>query len=454
MDLKELLRKGRGQLLEFLPQPEADALAETLVAFANADGGTILVGLSSVGTVLQEVEPEHLEGALLRAQAMCRPPVKTEWQPLETGHGTAVAISVPRSPELHSVSDGRVLLRSGEKNRPLSGEEIRHLAAAKDTGDYEQEVVPGASVADLNEKAIAEYAAKRRLRGPRGEKMTDMELLSDSGAVDAEGKPTVAGLLLFGRNPQRPLAHAGAVLVRFAGTEPGGRDGLPGYTRREEIGGSLNLVIETLWDVIQEEMRHESVISGLKREEQPEYPLPAVREAIVNAVAHRDYRLAGRRIEVRMFDDRMEIVSPGGLPGHITLDNIVEEHFSRNPRLVRGLFYWGFIEELGLGVDRMIDEMVQAGHPPPQFEATPFTFKVTLRNVRERPVSKWEKVLTERQIKVVHYLQEHDRVTNRDYHDLCPDVTPETLRLDLVDMVEKGVLLRIGDKKGTYYILK
>jgi ATP-dependent DNA helicase RecG len=179
-----------------------------------------------------------------------------------------------------------------------------------------------------------------------------------------------------------------------------------------------------------------------------------VREAIVNAVAHRDYRFAGRRIEVRMFDDRMEIVSPGGLPGHITLDNIVEEHFSRNPRLVRGLFYWGFIEELGLGVDRMIDEMVQAGHPPPQFEATPFTFKVTLRNVRERPVGKWEKLLNERQIKALHYLQEHDRVTNRDYHDLCPDVTPETLRLDLADMVDKGVLLRIGDKKGTYYILK
>lgn len=454
MDLKELLRRGRGQLLEFVPQPEADALAETMVAFANADGGTILVGLSTVGTILQEVEPEHLEGALLRAQAMCRPPVRTEWHPLDTGHGTAIAISVPRSPELHSLSDGRVLLRSGEKNRPLSGEEIRHLAAAKGAGDYEQEVVPGASLADLDEQVIAEYAAKRRLRGARGEKMTDRELLLDTGAIDEQGNPTMAGLLLFGRAPQRFLAHSGAVLVHFAGTAAGGRDGLPGYTRREEISGPLHRVIETLWDVIQEEMRHESVISGLKREEQPEYPLPAVREAIVNAVAHRDYRVAGRRIEVRMFDDRMEIVSPGGLPGHITLDNIVEEHFSRNPRLVRGLFYWGFIEELGLGIDRMIDEMVQAGHPPPQFEATPFTFKVTLRNVRERPVSKWEKVLNERQIKALHYLQEHDRITNRDYHDLCPDVTPETLRLDLADMVDKGVLLRIGDKKGTYYILK
>lgn len=454
MDLRELLRKGRGQLLEFMPQPEPEILAESLVAFANADGGTILVGLGTSGAVLQEVEPEHLESLLLRAQVMCRPPVRTEWQRMDTELGTVIAISVLRSPELHSLSDGRVLLRSGERNRPLSGEEIRHLASAKGTGDYEQEPVPGATAADLDEATIAEYAAKRRARGPRGERMSDAELLADSGAVDSQGTPTVTGLLLFGHNPQRLVAHSGAVFVRFAGTTPSGRDGVTGYTRREEVGGPLARVIETLWDIIQQEMRHEAVISGLKREERPEYPLAAVREAVVNAVAHRDYRLSGRRIEVRMFDDRLEVISPGGLPGHITLDNIVEEHFSRNPRLVRGLFYWGFIEELGLGIDRMIDEMLQAGHPPPQFEATPFTFKVTLHNLRERPVSKWEKVLNERQIKVLHFLQEHDRITNREYHELCPHVTQETLRLDLADMVDKGILLRIGDKKGTYYILK
>jgi ATP-dependent DNA helicase RecG len=454
MDLRELLKKGRGQLLELMPQPEVEMLAETLVAFANADGGTILIGLGTAGTLLEEVEPEHLEALLLRAQGMCRPPVTTGWQPLDTGRGTAIAISVPRSPELHSLLDGRVLLRSGTKNRPLSGEEIRHLASAKGTGEYEQEVVHGATEADLDGEIIAEYAAKRRLRGPRGEKLSSTELLSDSGAVDAEGKLTVGGLLLFGQNPQRMLPQSGAVLVRFVGTQPTSGEGLPGYMRREEISGSLSQVIETLWNAIWEEMRHESVISGLKREERPEYPPFAVREAVVNAVAHRDYRLSGRKIEVRMFDDRMEIISPGGLPGHITLDNIVEEHFSRNPRIVKGLFYWGFIEELGLGIDRMIDEMIQAGHPAPEFEARPFTFKVTLRNVRERPVTKWAQGLNERQIKALAYLQEHNRITNREYQNLCPDVTPETLRLDLADMVDKDLLLRVGAKKGTYYILK
>jgi len=454
MDLKALLKKERGQLLDLMPEPRAEALAEALIAFANADGGTILLGLSTCGTLVEEMDTEHVEALLLRAEVMCRPAVQTSWRPLATEQGPVISITVPRSPLLHSLSDGRVLLRSGAKNRPLRGEEIRHLASAKGSGDHEQETVAGATEDDLDEKLIVDHLERRRLRGPRGEKLTQEELLTSSGAIDAQGQITVAGLLLFGLSPQRFLPQSGAVLVRFPGTEPTGGEGQPRYMRREEIGGSLGQLVETLWGTIWEEARRESVLAGLKREDRPEYPPFAVREAIVNAVAHRDYRLSGRRIEVRMFDDRLEIISPGGLPGHITLDNIVDEHFSRNPRIVRGLFYWGLIEELGLGIDRMIDEMLQAGHPAPQFDARPFTFKVTLRNVRERPARKWSEDLNERQIRALRYLQERGRITNREYQTLCPQVTPETLRLDLADMVDKGILLRIGHKKGTYYILK
>ena len=202
-------------------------------------------------------------------------------------------------------------------------------------------------------------------------------------------------------------------------------------------------------------MRTGAVVTGLEREERTEYPVSAVREALVNAVAHRDYRLGGRRIEVRMFSDRMEITSPGGLPGFITVDNIVEEHFSRNPRIVSGLYQWGYIEELGLGVDLMIEEMVRAGHPPPKFKDTPYSFTVTLYNVRERaPVPAWTRTMNERQVRALTYVQERGRITNREYRKLCPDVSTETLRLDLVDLVERGVLLKIGAKKGTYYIMK
>jgi ATP-dependent DNA helicase RecG len=156
-----------------------------------------------------------------------------------------------------------------------------------------------------------------------------------------------------------------------------------------------------------------------------------------------------------MYEDRLEVISPGGLPGYMTLDNLIDEHFSRNPRLVAGLFEWGYIEELGLGIDRMIEEMLQFGHPPPEFRATPYSFTVKLYSRLDRPPEMhWDSNMNERQMRAMAFLRTNGRITNRDYQALCPDVSSETLRLDLVDLVDKGLLLKIGDKKGTYYILK
>jgi ATP-dependent DNA helicase RecG len=156
-----------------------------------------------------------------------------------------------------------------------------------------------------------------------------------------------------------------------------------------------------------------------------------------------------------MYSNRLEVISPGGLPGYITVDNIVEEHFSRNPRLVNGLFQWGYIEELGLGIDRMIEDMVQAGHSPPAFKDTPHSFTVSLSNERQRgAMPRWTRIMNERQARALTYVREKGSITNREYQRLCPEVSSETIRLDLVDLVERGSLLKIGSKKGTYYILK
>jgi ATP-dependent DNA helicase RecG len=203
-------------------------------------------------------------------------------------------------------------------------------------------------------------------------------------------------------------------------------------------------------------MDKRAVVRSLQRDEETEYPFSAVREALVNAVAHRDYRLTGRSIEIRMYTDRMEITSPGGLPAHITVDNIVEEHYSRNPRIVNGLYQWGYIEELGLGVDRMIEDMMKAGHPKPQFEAKTHRFTVILFNTRDqaRVAQQWEGNMNERQMKALEHIQQHGSITNGDYRGLCPHVGAETLRLDLADMVARGILLKIGDKRGTRYIMK
>ncbi|NJL94459.1 MAG: DeoR family transcriptional regulator [Anaerolineae bacterium] len=268
----------------------------------------------------------------------------------------------------------------------------------------------------------------------------------------------MAGMLLFAKYPQQWLPQAGIIFVKFVGTEPRGEDGLAGYARREELTGPLARLVENLWNLVWGEMAVSAVVKGLQRTETTEYPQFAVREALVNAVAHRDYRLKGRRIEVRMFSDRLEVISPGGLPGFITVDNIVQEHFSRNPRMVTGLFHWGYIEELGLGIDKMIEEMKNAGHKPPEFDAKPYSFTVRLHNARTREAvtqfSNLPSNVNTRQARALAYVRERGSITNREFRQLCDDVSPETLRLDLVDLVEKGMLIKIGSKKGTYYIIK
>lgn len=446
--------KARGQLLEYLADADSQKIAETMVAFANADGGTLFVGVNEHGKPVSGVYVEDVEAALRQAEGRCRPAIPTGWDVLESAGVTIVAITVPRSVELHSLADGRVLVRQGADNKPLMGEAVRQLATTKSSSDFEAEPVPGAVRADLDDTIMAEYQAKREERGrPYVGAVEDM--LVEIGALTIEGRPTTAGILLFGKNPQAFFPQSGLTFVKFIGSEPRGEGGLPGYGRREEITGPLARIVERAWQVVYEEMHVGAVVKGLEREDKTEYPRFAVREALVNAVCHRDYRVKGRRIEIRLFSDRMEVISPGGLPGFITVDNIIEEHFSRNPRLVAGLFQWGYIEELGLGIDRMIEEMMQAGHPPPKFKALPYSFTVTLFNVHERrAVPVWQHSMNERQAKAVQYVREQHSITNREYQQLCPDVTAETLRLDLADLVDKGILLRIGAKKGTYYILK
>jgi ATP-dependent DNA helicase RecG len=454
--LENLLKHGPSQTVAFIARPQAHLLAETMVAFANADGGTILLGVNEQGLVVDYLMDEDVEGQLVQAMVMCRPPVVTEWEQCELPDGVIVALKIARSPELHALADGRVLIRAGTDNKPPSGEVIRHLAATKSSGDFESEALAGATLVDLDRAVLDEYLRLRQERGGRPLRSTEHDHLVDIGAIVEDGTPTVAGMLLFGKHPQAFLPQSGIIFVKFLGQEARGRDGLAGYGRRVEIEGPLAQMVERAWSLVMEETQVEAVVTGLRRHEMPDYPRFAVREALVNAVCHRDYRLNGRRVEIRLYENRLEVISPGGLPGYITLDNIVEEHFSRNPRIVAGLFQWGYIEELGLGIDRMIEEMLEHGHTRPDFEAKPYSFTVRLHKTRERlpAVKRWPTNMNERQMRAMGYIEENGRITNRAYRQLCPEVNPETLRLDLVDLIDKGLLLKIGDKKGTYYILK
>lgn len=460
MSTIELINNGQGPRVAFLEKADPNLIAETLVAFANTEGGTIVIGLKENGDKAKaQVEQEKLEQALKNADDLYNPTVVVgTWEETDLtdkNKGKVYSLRIPRSIELHALADGRVLIRSGMKNRPLGGQEILRLASAKNTGDFESEILPGASKNDFSQKIIDEYLEKRAERTKRPHTGDIDNLFKEIGALNSDGKPTMTGVLLFSEYPQQWLPQSSVVFVKFVGKAPRGESGLAGYSRREELTGPLPRLIEAAWNLVWSEMAVSAVVKGLEREETYEYPQFAVREAIVNAICHRDYRLKGRRIEIRMFSDRLEVISPGGLPGFITIENIKDEHFSRNPRIVNGLFQWGYIEELGLGIDRMIEVMKQAGHNPPTFDARPYSFAVTLFNQRQKQAPpEWTRNTNHRQARALQYIRENGSITNREYRKLCEGVSAETLRLDLVDMVEKGILVKVGSKKGTYYILK
>lgn len=180
-----------------------------------------------------------MEGALRHALVNCRPPVKTEWQLVSTGQGDVVGVFVPRSTELHSLADGRVIVRSGAQNSPLGGEQIRQLAATKSSSDFEAEPIAGATLADLDEAIITEYIEKREERQRR--KLTLSRVRScwfgDLGALTPRESPPRRLAFCCSPRSQVFLPHSGAVFVRFTGTDAGaaGATRLRPTTRRSSV---------------------------------------------------------------------------------------------------------------------------------------------------------------------------------------------------------------------------
>jgi len=461
-ELHALIALGEGQLIEFKPfggGVSVTSLAETIVAFANAEGGTILIGVNDDGTITGfSPTTDNIDRLLNAARDCCQPSVPVRLERAEVNGRTVVAIIVERSTSLHSHVDGRVILRVGSQDKRLLGDEIFNVASAKTQMSYENDPVPQATWNDLDDLVIAEYLRRREERLKERIQLDKIELLRALGLTAAHQDrevPNVAAVLLFGRRPEQFIIQSGLVVVRFAGTEPGsGPTGLPGYARREDVAGPLVQCIERGWQVVWQEMRKEARVTSLVREEIPEYPPFAVREAIINAMAHRDWRVSGLRNQIRIFDDRIEVVSAGGLPGHITVENIVREQFSRNPKIVKVLYHWNYIEELGIGVDRMIRAMTEAGHPPPEFTTNGHTVTVTLRSSLRRKMvaipEAWKEKLNERQIQALQYVKEHGSITNRQYRELC-NVGHTIAARELAEMLQHGILAKLKSGRATIY---
>lgn len=462
-DLKALLAAGAGENAAFLPARSArQALAETLVALANADGGVVLLGVSPRGAVQPGIDPAALRDLALEAALLSDPPlILPSPQILEVEPGAAlVLVQAPEGlPHVYSLK-GVYWTRSGANNRPLTTSELRQLLLDRSESGFESKPVAEAALGELDEGRISRYLDQVGLP-PDADGWQALisrgcvTRLTAEGLPTTEPAPTVAGLLLFGRDPQRFLRSAEVICVRYPGEVMGDE------FVRQDIGGVLPDQVRQAEAFVTGNMRRGMRIRGLAREETTEYPLPVVREAIVNAIAHRDYSIRGEGIRVLMFSDRLEVYSPGRLPGHVTLANLKDERYSRNEAIVAVLSDMGYIERLGYGIDRMIAAMQEAGLPAPLFEETSAGFRVTLRSASPDLVSaapqaqQWgHSFLNERQETALAHIRQHGRVTNGDLTELYPDVHAETIRRDLADLVERNLILRIGSKRATYYILK
>ncbi len=328
---------------------------------------------------------------------------------------------------------------------------------------------PDARLEDLDEEAVRRYLEARTPPGlePPAEPWT--EVLWELGFLVRKGRrllPTLAALLLFGRRPQRLLPHAAVKAARFKG-----RDISSFIVDSAEIGGTVDRQIEAAVQFVVRNMRMASVIEGVYRREIPEYPLPAVREAITNAVLHRDYGRLGEKVRILMFDDRLEVWSPGGLAGPVTLETLEVRRYSRNPRLAQAMYELRLVEEMGTGIRRIRRALAELGSPPPTFLADDVSFTAVLpahpleaapapkgESTPERPAGVdrrlWAALSPRQRRGLLHALRE-GRITNRAYRQACgEEISDEVARRDLQDLVRKGLLFRVGDKRGTYYVPK
>ncbi len=454
-----LFEQGEGPTLEFKSESvKPSKLAETLVALANAEGGTILVGVDGRTGMIEGLRnPKQALEMAIEATLLCEPQLILPLPEIvKVKNREVLVITIPAGlPNVYSLH-GRYLARVGSLNKPIPAATLRRLLIERGEISFEMLTDPRATYADLNPAKVAAYAKSFRW----GSHMTQEELLLSRGCLvrdKDEYRPTHAGLLLFGRNPQQFFLNAQVIVVQYPGVEMGDE------FIREDIGGTLDEQIDAAELFLVRHMRKSMRLVGLKREEVTEYPVEAVREAVVNAVAHRDYGIRGEAIRVSVFSDRIECYSPGRLPGHVTVQNIADERFSRNEAIVQVLADMGYIERLGYGINRMIQLMDEHGCRPPVFEERAGGFQVTLYSaVGETPpaagvseLARWlEMGLNERQARALQYLARHPRITNREFRELCPDVSNETIRSDLADLVDRNILLKVGDKKATYYILK
>ena len=334
-------------------------IAKHISAFANAAGGKLVVGIEDNGEVtgFRRNGARDIENFERAALATCTPTPIVHRERISvvnsSGEDDTVLVLDIEPSTSHSVarmSDGDVFLRQNDKSVKLNREQVIALEFDKGQRIFEDELVKDSSIDDVDHEVLDRY--KEIL----GTEVSDEQVLR-SRRFMRDGKLTVAGALLFAQDPSVMMPQARVRILRYDGVkmETGERLNI---TKERCFCGPLPKVIQGAYELISSMLREFQFLGpDGKFRTVPEYPEFAWFEGLVNAVTHRDYSFRGDYIRISMFDDRMEIISPGALPNIVTLDNMRTTRYSRNPRIARTLVEFGWVRELNEGVQRIYTEM-------------------------------------------------------------------------------------------------
>jgi len=448
--LQHWLAEPEGVRLEFKEAKQNyhfEKLVEYCVALANEGGGKIIFGVTDrrprriVGTAAF-AEPGRTEAGL-HDRLSHRIPVEE----VRTADGRVLVVHVPaRLPgTAWQTPDGRFLKRAGDELTGLSDAELKAMFA--ETGpDFSAEVCPGAGIGDLSPQAIAAFRGwwATKTRDERKTRWTDEQTLANAELLP-EGRITYAALILFGTRAAlgRWLAQA-ELVFEYRSSEASGP-----AADREEYREGFFLWHDAIWNKINLRNDRQSYQDGLFRVELPTFDEVSVREALLNAVAHRDYRLGGS-VFVRQFAQRLEVVSPGGLPPGVTPANILDQQNPRNRRLAEALAKCGLIERSGQGMNLMFESAIRQGKPLPSFAGTSaHEVRLTLHGTLASPAF----------VRFIERLGEERLKSFSTYDFLVLDFLgreeplPEHLHQFLPGLIAAGAVESYGRGRGVRYML-
>jgi ATP-dependent DNA helicase RecG len=372
-----LLAQPEGQYLEF-KQAVSDSLGRAVCAFANGGGGAIIVGVGPDGT-LAGISDASGEAARAQSMArMCDPPVDISVKHFSRAGRRLLAIEVPDSrQEAHSYGS-TFYMRVGATTQSMGRDEVIDFLYSAGQVRYEEKLCRDFRYpADFDRKTFLRFIRKAGISRPGN----IANLLVNLRLARRESNRVLlnnAGVLFFAKAPKRFLSHGYIDCILFQGTEK------LSILDRQELDGDLLDNVERTMVFLERNLRLRYEIEGLYRKEILEIPPEALREAVLNAVVHRDYHFDSAWITVKIFWDRVEISSPGGLPPGLEAEELGTKSVHRNRLLAEMFHRLGEVERAGSGIKNMRGAVKDAGLPPPRFEFTTF-FTVVFRRPKGQP---------------------------------------------------------------------